>query len=165
MNCCRISLGFDHQFVYVNNMSQNQNEGNVELNKMEGGDEKKKAKSPMTWHKIECNGSIKKRFEGAGVQSFQVEEKREDMLFWFSTKSRCPRVCRGQPNWLVRRGRWLNVMTCNVSLFWIFFYVFLYVSCILLHYDILNKIVFWLISIKVAYWIVSIKTRVVNKCE
>ena len=61
MNCCRISLGFDHQFVYVNNMSQNQNEGNVELNKMEGGDEKKKAKLHMTWHEIECNSSVKKK--------------------------------------------------------------------------------------------------------
>jgi len=50
MNCCkivRISLGFDHQFVYVD-MSLNQNQGNVQLKKKEGGDEKKKAKSPMT---------------------------------------------------------------------------------------------------------------------
>jgi len=50
MNCCRIvriSLGFDHQFVYID-MSQNQNQGNIQLNKKDGGDEKKKAKSPMT---------------------------------------------------------------------------------------------------------------------
>ena len=62
MNCCRIvriSLGFDYQFVYVD-MSQNQNQGNVQLNKNEG-DEKKKAKSPMTWHKIECDGSVNKK--------------------------------------------------------------------------------------------------------
>jgi hypothetical protein len=41
-------------------MSQNQNQGDVRLNKKEG-DEKKKAKSPMTWHEIECDGSIKKK--------------------------------------------------------------------------------------------------------
>ena len=42
----RVSLGFDHRFGYVD-MSQNQNQGDVQLNKNEG-DEKKKAKSPMT---------------------------------------------------------------------------------------------------------------------
>ena len=60
MNYCRIvtiSLGFDRQFVYVD-MSQNQ--GNVELNKKEGND-KKKEKSPMTWHRITCDGSVKKK--------------------------------------------------------------------------------------------------------
>jgi len=31
------------------------------LNKKEGVDEKKKAKSPMTWHRIECDGSVKKK--------------------------------------------------------------------------------------------------------
>jgi len=51
----RISLGFDHRILYVD-MSQNQNQ--VQLNKKEG-DEKKKAKSPVTWHKIECDGSVK----------------------------------------------------------------------------------------------------------
>jgi len=63
MNCCRIvriSLGFDHQFVY-GDMSQNQNQGIVHLNKKEGGDEKKKAKLHMTWHEIECNSSVKKK--------------------------------------------------------------------------------------------------------
>jgi len=39
-------------------MSQNQ--GNIQLNKKEG-DEKKKAKSSMTWHIIECDGSKKKK--------------------------------------------------------------------------------------------------------
>jgi len=53
-------------------------------------------------------------FEGAGVQSVQAEEEREDMLFWSSTKRRHPRNCRGQPNWNKRRGRWINnVMACN----------------------------------------------------
>ena len=59
MNYCRIvtiSLGFDRQFVYVD-MSQNQG---VELNKNEG-DDKKKEKSPMTWHRITCDGSVKKK--------------------------------------------------------------------------------------------------------
>jgi hypothetical protein len=36
-------------------MSQNQNQGNVQ------GDEKKKEKSPMTWHIITCDGSVKKK--------------------------------------------------------------------------------------------------------
>ncbi|RHN73466.1 hypothetical protein MtrunA17_Chr2g0298781 [Medicago truncatula] len=36
-------------------MSQNQNQGNVQ------GDEKNKEKSSMTWHKIVCDGSEKKR--------------------------------------------------------------------------------------------------------
>jgi len=50
-------LGFDHQFLYVD-MSQNQNQ--VQLNKKEG-DDKKKAKSLVTWHEIECDGSVKKK--------------------------------------------------------------------------------------------------------
>ncbi|KEH21256.1 hypothetical protein MTR_8g099675 [Medicago truncatula] len=41
------------------NMSQNQ--GNVELNKKKEGDDKKKEKSPMTWHGITCDGSVKKK--------------------------------------------------------------------------------------------------------
>ena len=41
-------------FFYVD-MSQNQNQGNVQ------GDEKKKEKSPMTWHGIDCDGSGKKK--------------------------------------------------------------------------------------------------------
>ena len=36
-------------------MSQNQNQGNVQV------DEKKKEKSPMTWHGITCDGSDKKK--------------------------------------------------------------------------------------------------------
>jgi len=36
-------------------MSHNQNQGNVQ------GDEKKKEKSPMTWHEITCDGSVKKK--------------------------------------------------------------------------------------------------------
>jgi len=50
-------LGFDHQFLCVD-MSKNQNQ--VQLNKKEG-DDKKKAKSPVTWHIIECDGSVKKK--------------------------------------------------------------------------------------------------------
>jgi len=108
----RISLGFDHRFVYVD-MSQNQNQGDVQLNKNEG-DEKKKAKSPMTWHKIECDGSVKKRVRmcrrtiipgwgGAGGHAILVLNQKQVL-----------RDCQGQPNWLVWRGRWLNVMACNV---------------------------------------------------
>ena len=85
------SLGFDRQFFFYVDMSQNQ--GNVQ------GDDKKKEKSPMTWHEIVCDGSEKKEgFEGAGVQSVEVEEEREDMLFWSSTKRRCPGDCSGQPD-------------------------------------------------------------------
>ena len=36
-------------------MSQNQNQGNVQ------GDDKKKEKSPMTWHIIVCDGFEKKK--------------------------------------------------------------------------------------------------------
>jgi len=36
-------------------MPQNQNQGNVQ------GDEKKKEKSPMTWHGITYDGSVKKK--------------------------------------------------------------------------------------------------------
>jgi len=53
-------------FLYVD-MSQNQ--GDVQLNKKEG-DEKKKAKSPVTWYEIKCDGFVKikkKEFEGADV--------------------------------------------------------------------------------------------------
>jgi len=52
------SLGFDRQFFFYVDMSQNQD--NVQLNKNEG-DEKKKEKSPMTWHIIVCDGSSKKK--------------------------------------------------------------------------------------------------------
>ena len=57
-HCC-LGLCFDHQFLYLD-MSQNQNQNQVQLNKKEG-DDKKKAKSHMTWHIIECDGSVKKR--------------------------------------------------------------------------------------------------------
>ena len=54
----RIILGFDHRFDV--DMSQNQNQGDVQLNKKEG-DEKKKAKSLVTWHGIKCDSSAKKK--------------------------------------------------------------------------------------------------------
>jgi len=57
------SLGFDHQFLYVD-MFQNQNQ--VQLNKKEG-DDKKKAKSLVTWHEIECDGSVKKKYSNVPV--------------------------------------------------------------------------------------------------
>jgi hypothetical protein len=41
-------------------MSQNQNQGNVQLNKNEV-DEKKKEKSPLTWNGIACDGFVKKK--------------------------------------------------------------------------------------------------------
>ena len=66
------SLGFDHQFLYVD-MSQNHNQ--VQFNKKEG-DEKKKAKSPVTWHEIECNGSVKKGDSKVSVYYNQSRLKR-----------------------------------------------------------------------------------------
>ena len=90
--------------------------------------EKKKAKSTVTWHKIECDGSVKKnQFECAGVQPFQVREEQKDLLFWSTAKSRCPMNCRGQPNWLKWRRRWLNAMTCNKI--GRFSYAFWYATC------------------------------------
>ena len=38
-----------------------QNQENVELNNRKEGDDKKKEKSPMTWHGITCDGSVKKK--------------------------------------------------------------------------------------------------------
>jgi len=87
------SLGFDRQFFFYVDMSHNQNQGNIQ------GDDKKKEKSPMTWHGIVCDGSEKKEgFEVVGVQSVEVEEEQEDMLFWSSTKRRCSRDRSGQPD-------------------------------------------------------------------
>jgi len=48
------------------------------LNKKEGDD--KKEKSSMTWHGMWWFRK-KEGFEGAGVQSVEVEKEREDMLF------------------------------------------------------------------------------------
>jgi len=38
----------------------------------------------------------KEGFKGVGVKSVEVEEEGEDMLFWSSTKRKCPRDCIGQ---------------------------------------------------------------------
>jgi len=116
----RIILGFDHRFDV--DMSQNQNQGDVQLNKKES-DEKKKAESSMTWHRIVWWFPKKEEFEGASVQSVEAEEEREDMLFWPSTKSRYPRDWQGQPNWLVWWGRWLSVMSKCFGSFFMFFYM------------------------------------------
>jgi len=40
----------------------------------------------------------KKQFEGTGVQPVKAEEEQKDMLLWSSTKRRCPRDRRRQPN-------------------------------------------------------------------
>ena len=78
---------------------------------------------------------IKEGFKGANVQSDEVEEEREDMLFWSSTKIRCPRDSQGQPEWLVWR---LNVVVFYamdlflLNYFGSFFMYFLYVVRIML---------------------------------
>ena len=97
MNYCRIvtiSLGFDHQFVYVD-MSQNQ--GNVELNKKEG-DDKKKEKSPMTWHGITCDGSVKKKDSKVLVYN-QSRLRRSGRTCYFGPqpKADAPGIVAGNP--------------------------------------------------------------------
>ncbi|RHN70839.1 hypothetical protein MtrunA17_Chr3g0139861 [Medicago truncatula] len=52
MNCC---------IIVAISLDMSQNQGNVELNKKKEGDDKKKEKSPMTWHGITCDGSVKKK--------------------------------------------------------------------------------------------------------
>jgi len=51
----RIRVGFDLRCFHYVDMSQNH--GDVQL-KNEG--DKKKAKSNVTWHQIECDASVKK---------------------------------------------------------------------------------------------------------
>jgi len=57
-------------------MSQNQNQGNVQ------GDEKKKEKSPMTWHGITCDGSVKKMDLNVPVYN-QSRLRRSGMTCYF----------------------------------------------------------------------------------
>jgi hypothetical protein len=52
----KIRVGFDIRCLHCIDMPQNQ--GDVQLKK-EGV--KKKAKSTVTWHIIECDGSVKKK--------------------------------------------------------------------------------------------------------
>ena len=60
------------------------------------------------------------------------------MLFWSSTKSRCGRDCRGQPNWDKLWWRWLNnVMAYNNLKYAAHFGTFCY-------WIILNKLAFWI---------------------
>jgi len=68
-------LGLDW-FAYVD-MPQNQ----VQLNQNEG-DEKKKAKLPMTWHGIECDGSVKKKDSKVLVYNHS-RLRRSGMTFYF----------------------------------------------------------------------------------
>jgi len=60
-------------------MSQNQ--GNVGLNKKEV-DDKKKEKSPMTWHGITCYGSVKKKDSKVLVYN-QSSLRRSGMTSYF----------------------------------------------------------------------------------
>jgi len=67
--------------------------GDVQL-KNEG----EKSKTIVTWHNIKCEGSEekKKQCEGVSIQFQQVEMDWNDVLFWSTTKIRCPRNCRRQ---------------------------------------------------------------------
>ena len=97
----------------------------------------------------------KEGFEGAGVQSVEVEEKLEDMLFWLNQKQ--------VPQGLSRTTRltcvtfYCNCFLCFGSFFILdLFLCFFYMSCTFC-YILLDIMVLWIISIKIAYWIISIK--------
>jgi len=138
MNYCRIvttSLGFDRQFVYVD-MSQNQ--GNIELNKKEG-DDKKKEKSPMTWHRITCDGFIKKKDSKVLVYN-QSGLRRSGRTCYFGPqpKEGAPRTGEDNPFDLCDEEdarMWWLVMP---NYFGSFFMFFLYVARILLHFVTLS---------------------------
>jgi len=70
------SLSFDRIFFYID-MSQNQNQGNVQ------GDDKKKEKSPMTWHGIVCDGSEKKNeVHSLTLQYLHLNQPNKNLIFW-----------------------------------------------------------------------------------
>ena len=86
-------LGFDHQFLYVD-MSQNQNQ--VQLNKKEG-DDKKKTKSSVTWHIIECDGSLKKK--GLKVPIYnQSRLRRSGRTCYFGPQPKEGALCTVEDN-------------------------------------------------------------------
>jgi len=78
-------------FFYVD-MSQNQNQGNVQY------DGKKKEKSPMTWHKIVCDGSEKKKGSKLPVYN-QSRLRRSGRTCYFGPqpKEGAPRTVAGNP--------------------------------------------------------------------
>jgi hypothetical protein len=73
-------------------MSQNQNQGNVQ------GDEKKKEKSPMTWHGITCDGSFKKKDSEVLVYN-QSRLRRSGRTCYFGPqpKAGAPGTVAGNP--------------------------------------------------------------------
>jgi len=103
------SLTFDHQFLYVD-MSQNHNQ--VQLNKKEG-DEKKKAKSYVTWHGIECDDSVKKSDLKVSVYN-QSRLRRSGRTCYFGPqpKAGAPRTAR--TTWLTCVTR--KMIECNCFL-------------------------------------------------
>ena len=60
-------------------MSQNQKKGNVQ------GDDKKKEKSPMTWHEIVCDGFEKKKGSKLSVYD-QSRLRRSERTCYFGTQ-------------------------------------------------------------------------------
>ena len=131
-------------------MSQNQ--GDVQL---KNECEKKKVKSTVTWHRIECDGSVKKK-KAIGRCRCTISPglgRAEGLVIFVLNQKQMPRDRRGQPNWLKWRWRWLNVMVCNkVESFFIFD-----MACNL------NKVVYWINLNKVTYWINSNKVAQVDK--
>jgi len=73
-------------------MSQNQNQGNVQ------GDEKKKDKSPMTWHKMICDGSKKKKDSKVSVYN-QSRLRRSERTCYFGHQPKvgAPGIVPGNP--------------------------------------------------------------------
>jgi len=76
-------------------MSQNHNQ--VQLNKKEG-DGKKKANSSVTWHGIECDGSVKKSDLKVLVYN-QSRLRRSGRTFYFGSqpKAGAPRTVEDNP--------------------------------------------------------------------
>jgi len=135
-----------------------------------GWEEERKNHCDMAWYRMWRNRT-KMQGEWARVRFQQDETERKNLLFWSVAKNRCPRNCRGQPNWLKWRGRLLSVMVCNVLICWIFFLCF-FICCAfwywinlnkVVYWINLNKVVYWINSNKVAYWINSNKVAQVHK--
>jgi len=73
------------------------NQGNVELNKKED-DDKKKEKSPMTWHRITCDGSVKKKDSKVLVYNqSRLRRSRRTCYFGPQPKATAPGTIEDNP--------------------------------------------------------------------
>jgi len=72
-------------------------QGDLQLNKKEG-DEKKKAKSPMTWLRIECHGSVKKKDSKVSVYNqSRLRMSGRTCYFGPQPKAGAPRTANDNP--------------------------------------------------------------------